>query len=242
MPSVDRVPATNSLIAGLPRAMRAQVLANCEPVQLEFGTPLGGPEVRIRHVYFPVDSFISLIAPADGESSLEMGLVGSEGVHGVSLALGVDASPLNALVQGSGPALRMSAAAFRREHARNLPFQQHLNRYLYVLMTQLAQSATCARFHVVEARLARWLLMTQDRAHSNCFHITHMFLAWMLGVRRASVTAAASALQSKRVLTYKRGDVMVLNRRGLERCACPCYRIDRNVYRRIMGSSSAPND
>ncbi len=235
---LERVP-TNGLIRSLPRTARNEVLAQCEEVDLHFGTKLVVPGGRVTHVYFPIDSFISLVAPADGASSLEVGLIGNEGMHGASLALGVNGSPLTVLVQGQGRALRMTAAAFRRQHAGNASFRDKLNRYLYVLMAQLAQSATCARFHVVDARLARWLLMTQDRAHSDHFHITHMFLAWMLGVRRASVTAAANALQTKGILTYKRGDVTVLNRRGLEGCACVCYQIDRSVYRKVMGKAPA---
>ncbi|MEP7063314.1 MAG: Crp/Fnr family transcriptional regulator [Betaproteobacteria bacterium] len=195
---------------------------------------------RTRHAYFPIQGFISLVTPVEGASALEVGLVGNEGMHGISLALGVDVSPLRSIVQGGGSALRMSAAAFKREHLESLDFRQQLNRYLYVLMSQLAQSAACTRFHQVDARLARWLLMTSDRAHADEFHITQTFLAWMLGVRRASVTVAALALQKKSLITYKRGAVIVLNRRGLEACACCCYQNDKDVYQRILGTKKRP--
>jgi CRP-like cAMP-binding protein len=235
MVPAGRSAAGNRLLAGLPAKDRKPLMARCEEVELSFGQVLDEPGERIGHVYFPVDSFVSLVTKAAGEASLEVGLVGDEGMHGVSLVLGIDASPLHALVQGAGPAYRMSAHAFRRECAARPALQRVLNRYLYVLMSQLAQSAACTRYHMIEARLARWLLMTQDRAHAETFSVTHEFLAWMLGVRRVGVTGAASALQRRQLISYRRGVVTVLNRRGLESASCPCYEINRNVYERILG-------
>jgi CRP-like cAMP-binding protein len=169
--------------------------------------------------------------------SLEVGMVGDEGMFGITLLLDVKASPLTGLVQGSGQALRMSASRFVRLAKDSLPFKQTLNRYLYVLTAQLAQSAACNRFHQLDARMARWLLMTQDRAHSNTFRLTHQFLAYMLGVRRAGVTEAAGRLQEKRLIQHRHGAVTVLNRIGLEAASCPCYGGFKDVYREHLGSA-----
>jgi len=193
---------------------------------------------RIRHAYFPIEGFISLITPAQGRGQLEIGLVGCEGMLGVPLLLGVNVSPLRAMVQGTGRAWRVDAVTLKQELATNAVVRTSLNRHLYVFLAQLMQTATCTRFHLIEARLARWLLMTRDRAHSNQFHLTHEFLAVMLGVRRVGVTRAASALQQRRLIRYHRGDISVLDVRGLERAACACYAIDNQIYSRIFSRGS----
>lgn len=193
------------------------------------------PGERVRHVHFPTAGFISLVTPIDGSTRLEVGLVGDEGMVGTPLVLGVATSPLQALVQGAGVSMRMDAAPFRRELGRSPALQLLLDRYLFVRMAQLAQTAGCTRFHLVEARLARWLLMTQDRARSNAFRITQEFLALMLGVRRAGVTRAATSLQKLRLIHYSRGAIVILDRPGLKAVSCGCYRTDRETYQRVLG-------
>lgn len=224
----------NHLIELLPRADRQRLLALCDPVDLVLSEVLAERAMPTAYVYFPIDGFISLVAQLEGYPGLEVGMVGREGMLGAQLALDVDTAPLHALVQGPGAAWRINAKDFRRELARSAALQATLHRYVYVLMAQLATSATCVRFHQVGPRLARWLLMSQDRAHSDAFRVTHEFLAYMLGVRRVGITVAAGALQTGGLIEYRRGDVTVLNRSGLEAAACSCYAADRSAYRAAL--------
>ncbi len=187
----------NHLIELLPRRDRARLLAVCEPFAPLLADVLCEPGQVTRHVYFPLQGFISL-------------------------------------VQGEGSAWRVAAPAFRAELARSPALQRSLNRYLYVLMAQQASSAACLRFHLIGPRLARWLLMSQDRAHSDSFHVTHRFLAYMVGVRREGITAAAGALQRDGLISCHRGDLVVLDRAGLEAAACGCYAAGKHAYAIVM--------
>ena len=227
-------PVANRLLDGLSRPLRRGLLAQCEPVELVFGEILCEPNRLFEHVHFPLTGFVSLVAPMAGHQPLEMGLIGNEGMLGATLALGVSTVPLRAIVQGSGSALRMPVAAFRRQLRDSPALQQQVNRYLYVLMAQLAQTAACTRFHEVGARLARWLLMTHDRAHADHFHLTHKFLADMLGVRRSGVTIAAGDLQRRDLIRYTRGEIHILDRRGLEAASCECYDAVVEDYARLL--------
>lgn len=227
--------AENHLIELLPRRDRQRLLAAAEPVELQVGTLLCRPGEAARHVYFPIDCYISLFTAVEGEPGLEVGLVGREGLVGVPLILGVSATALHGLVQGAGRAHRVAALPFRRELGASQALRCTVDRYLYVLMAQLALAGACTRFHHVGPRLARWLLMNQDRAQSDTFHLTQEFLAAMLGVRRVGITRAACELQGRGLILYHRGEISVLDRMGLEAAACGCYAADRGVYDRVLG-------
>ena len=226
--------AENHLIERLPRKDRLRLLALCEPCGLVSGAVLCEPGLPVRHVYFPVDGFISLVAPIDGKPALEVGMVGREGMLGAHMVLGVATVPLHAVVQGTGSARRIGAPAFRRELDGSVALQRMLKRYLYIVMSQLTGSAACLRFHAIAPRLARWLLMSQDRAHAGHFHVTHEFLAYMLGVRRVGITGAASVLQRDGLIEYHRGEVKVLDRSRLEAAACACYAEDQRAYAAVL--------
>lgn len=227
--------AQNLLIQRLPGADRKRLLAVCEPVQLVLADVVCEAGAQTREVYFPVDGFVSLLTQIDAHPSLEVGMVGREGMLGVQLALGVTVSPARGLVQGSGSAWRVGAAPFRRTLNDSAALQRTLHRYVCVQMAQLASAAACLRFHTIGQRLARWLLMSQDRAHSASFHVTHEFLAYMLGVRRVGITVAAGALQRNKLIEYHRGELTVLDRAGLEAAACTCYARDARTYTALMG-------
>jgi CRP-like cAMP-binding protein len=218
---------SNNLLAALPRKAYRRLLPALSPATLTFGEVLYEPGKPMRDVYFPNECLVSLLTLVEGHLALEVGMVGREGMVGVALALGITDSPMRALVQGGGPALRMSAKRFRAELARSAPLQRGVNRYIHELMGQISQTAACNRFHLVEARLARWLLMTRDRMGSPQFRMTQDFLSDMLGVRRVGVTQAASALQRKGLIEYRRGHIRILDQRGLEAAACSCYRVVR---------------
>jgi CRP-like cAMP-binding protein len=224
-------PAANSMLAALPRAYYQRLLGSLEPVALAFGQVLYEPGARIQHVYFPTDALVSLLTVVDGHLALEVGMVGREGMVGVSLSLGSDVSPVRALVQGAGAALRMRSARFRDEIRKSPHLRRELDRYTGVLMAQITRTAACNRFHVVEGRLARWLLMTRDRVRSEDFRLTHEFLGHMLGVRRVGVTKAAHALQGRRLIDYSRGKIRILDSKGLEAASCSCYRSVRELQR-----------
>jgi CRP-like cAMP-binding protein len=227
----------NQLVAALPQRSRSRFLADCEPVELQFATVLCVEGEPMRAVYFPMESVISLVTTLADGARLEVGMIGKEGMLGTSILLGVDISPQHAVVQGGGSALRMSAAAFRRHCKRDVDARELMNRFVHVLMEQLAQTAACTRYHRVERRLARWLLMTRQRVGNDRFHLTHEFLAYMLGVRRAGVTHAARSLQGRGLIDYRRGAITVLDPPGLQKASCSCYVRGNRIYQRTLGSA-----
>lgn len=233
--SLLKIPVSNALLGALPQKDREALLNDCERVELIFAEELYSAGEIIPYVYFPIEGFISLIMPVDDSANLEVGLCGNEGMLGITLILDIDTAPFRTLVQGAGSAFRITTALFRQQLAKSPALQQLLMRYLYVSIIQLALTGACTRFHLVEARLARWLLMTQDRAHSDNFHITHVFLAYILGVRRVGITKAATSLQQKKLIRYQRGNITILNRAGLEAAACSCYQADKETYQKILG-------
>jgi len=218
-------PASNRLLASLPAEDLQHLESLCEAVEVEVGDLLFEPGETVRFVYFPVDALVSLLAVAEGRMTLEVGSVGREGMIGASVALGHDQAQVRAVVQRAGRILRVGASDFCAEFSRNEALQHLLHRYTDNLLAQAIQIAVCSRFHVLEARLARSLLITRDRLQSEKFHLTHEFLAHALGVRRVGVTKAASALQNQKLITYSRGNIEILDSAGLEAVSCRCYEL-----------------
>jgi CRP-like cAMP-binding protein len=218
-----RVPVTNSLLAALPNKDHQLLLAHLQPVALSFGEVIYIAGEPIQHIYFPTDSMVSLVTLVAGHQDLEVGMVGHEGMLGIPLALGVNHSPVLARVQRAGMALRMTAAQFLQTFQKSELIQQLIYRYTFEWMEQLTQAAACNRFHRVEARLASRLLMTRDHVRSNRFHLTQDLLANMLGVRRVGVTKAAGNLRQRKLISYSRGEINILDGKGLEDAACQCY-------------------
>jgi CRP-like cAMP-binding protein len=199
-------------------------------VELRLSEIVGDAGSPTASVLFPIDGFVSLLAQVDGRHAIEVGMVGREGMLGIQLALGVATEPLRALVQGPGRALCLSATVFRREFCADPALRSTIDRYVYVLFVQNARAAACLRFHRIEQRLARWLLMCHDRAGADRFRVTHEFLAYMLGVRRVGVTVAAGAFQRRKLIAYDRGEMTIVDRAGLEQATCRCYASDRAAY------------
>jgi CRP-like cAMP-binding protein len=214
----------NRLLGAMPDKENQRLSACLEPVELSYGQLLYEPGDLIEHVYFPSDCPVSLLATVDGRQSLEVGLVGLDGMIGVPLALGGTRSSVRVLVQGSGAAMRMRAEDFLREFARSPALQGAVFSFINAFMVQVSQTAACNRFHIVEKRLARWLLMTRERVPSSRLQLTHQFLADMLGTRRESVTEAANLLKRRKLISSVHGYITIIDRRGLEAASCSCYR------------------
>jgi len=228
-----RVPMENRLLKALSREKRERLGAKLEPVSLPFKQMLYEADKPILHVYFPTNCVLSLVTEMEGES-IEVGTVGNEGMAGLPVLLGTDTIPSKCFVQIPGDAFRMGATALQDEVKGGGALHDVLLKYTHYLLTQATQSAACNRLHSAEERLCRWLLMTQDRVGSNWFPLTQDFMALMLGVRRATVSLTASALQHAGLIKYSRGKVTVVNREGLEGASCGCYMIVRKELERVL--------
>ena len=227
--NVNQKPS-NRLLAAIPKTEFNLLSAKMETLPLEFGAPIYEPGETIKRIYFPESGIISLLSAVDTDSTLEVGIVGSEGLAGVSVFLGVPISPNRALVQGSGVARTMTPRAFLTACKSSEKLSQAVRRFIHSLLTQISQSAVCNRYHLIEDRLARWLLMTHDRMRSDEFLITQEFLSNMLGVRREAVNKAAGDLQRRGLICYKRVLLTVIVRAVLEASACPCYKLIIKEY------------
>jgi CRP-like cAMP-binding protein len=225
---------TNSLIDTLPRTARNRLLSICEPVDLVSGHIVSGSDSAARHVYFPTGSILSLMTSSKDSPVLEIGMVGSEGMLGLQLVLAVGSVPLQANVSSPGTAWRIAAEPFNRELAGSRALQQSLNCYLQVTLLQFTAEARCVRFHQINQRLARWLLMTHDRTHANSFRVTQAHIAHLMGVRRVGIAKAAGAFQRRGMISYVRGVLTIVDRKALESESCGCYETARKTYARFM--------
>lgn len=237
------LPISNALLASLPRKTCQDLLPHLSPVSLSFGQVLYEQGQPMMSVFFPDTSLVSLLVVVEGDAALEVALVGREGMVGIPLSLGAHLSPVRALVQGEGSARRMGRSHFRAALQNHPALQAAVYGYTHALMAQIAQTAACNRFHHLNERLARWLLMTRDRVGSGEFRVTQEFLSAMLGVRRVGVTEAASAFRHQNLIEYSRGLITILDHDGLEAACCSCYPLDagragaRAKWRPPMGVS-----
>lgn len=234
MPINQCIPPMNCLLAGLPKVEYQRLIMRCETIDLVLNDVLCNAGDQIHYVYFPAKSIISLMKHIDADKNIEVSLIGNEGMLGSTLMLGVDIAPFRAVVQKSGATFRMPAKTFTHELEQSFMLEHQMKRYLYVSLSQLVQNAACNRFHLVEERLARLLLMFRDRVQSQRFHVTQESLAQMLGVRRVGVTMAAGSLQHKRLISYRRGDLKIHDNTGLEAASCSCYHKDNETYTRVF--------
>jgi len=213
----------NQLLAALPVKERERLLPSLKRVPLTLGDVIYEPDERIRYVYFPTSGVVSLLCTTNDGASIEAGTIGMEGMAGIPVFLGVDSSPNRAIVQIEGKALRMKANVFREITSLSGRFHDLLHLYTYALMTQMSLSVACNRFHNVEKRLARWLLMMQDRAQVDEFKFTQDLISQMIGTHRPHVSTAANNLHNAGLIRNGRGKIDILNREGLMKTACDCY-------------------
>jgi CRP-like cAMP-binding protein len=232
----DRLdPTKNRLLAALPREDYARILPRLGHVSFKLGEIVYESGGQMDYIYFPTTAIISLLYVMENGASAEMGMAGKEGLVGVALFMGGNTMPNRAVVQSAGGAVKMKADALREEFARGGMFQRLLLRYTQALLTQMSQTAVCNRLHEIEQQLCRWLLLSHDRLDSDELVMTQELIANMLGVRREGVTAAAGRLQEQGLISYVRGRITILDRRGLEAAVCECYKVVKDEYDRLLG-------
>ncbi|WP_417069694.1 Crp/Fnr family transcriptional regulator [Niveibacterium terrae] len=227
-------PFDNHILAAQPEEESARLLPNLERVSLTLGEVLCEPDLRISHAYFPATSIISLLCVMEDGCSVGAAVVGNEGVIGVSLFMGGETTPCQAVVQSAGDAYRLKGQYLKEEFCRSGPMQRVLLRYTQALFTQMAQTAVCNRRHSLEQQLCRWLLLSLDRLPSRELIVTHEHIANMLGVRREGVTEAAGNLQRAGLIEYHRGHMTILDRPGLESRVCECYAVVKRECDRLL--------
>jgi len=221
----SQLPIANKILAALPRWEYQRLAEHLETVELVEGEVLSEPGEVMRYVYFPGTALLSLLTLVDDSDVFAVGLVGREGMASVAVALGSTNSPFRTLVQCSGHVVRMKSKTFFKEFRECHALREMVLQYVLSLTTLIAQTAACNRYHVIEERLARWLLMTRDRLSSDHFHMTHEMLGHLMGVRRVGVTNAAHALKERNLIDYSRGAIDIIDGPGLQDAACSCYRM-----------------
>jgi CRP-like cAMP-binding protein len=232
----SNMPLENRILAALGDGEREGIFPYLEQVSLPVGEVLFEPGDRVRQIYFPINSVVSMLAAMENGTTVEAGVIGNEGVVGISTILGAETSMVQGLVQVSGEALRIPAEPLMAEFKRGGKLQAFILRHTHTLFTMVSQTAACNRLHTVEERLARWLLTTRDRVESDEFLLTQEFIARMLGTRRAGVTVAAGILQQAGLINYRRGRIFIIDRERLEEVSCECYRIVKEEYDRYLGA------
>ncbi|WP_291010524.1 Crp/Fnr family transcriptional regulator [Hydrogenophaga sp.] len=232
-------PHQNHLLESLPDAEWQRWLPQLELVDLPLGKVLYESGAPLSFVYFPTNAIVSLVYVLEDGSSSEIAMVGSEGVVGVSIFMGGGSTPSRAVVQNAGIGYRVSAAFVKAEFERSSPVMHLMLRYTQALLTQMSQTAVCNRHHALDQHLCHWLLLSLDRMPENELVMTQELIAIMLGVRRESVTAASRKLQELGLIRYSRGRISVLDRPGLERRACECYRVVKSEYDRLLPEMEA---
>jgi CRP-like cAMP-binding protein len=231
----DRLdPTKNRLLVALPREEYERILPRLGHVSFKLGEVVYESGGQMDYIYFPTTAIISLLYVMENGASAEMGMAGKEGLVGVALFMGGNTMPNRAVVQSAGGAVRMKADALQEEFARGGMFQRLLLRYTQALLTQMSQTAVCNRLHEIEQQLCRWLLLSHDRLDSDELVMTQELIANMLGVRREGVTAAAGRLQEQGLISYVRGHIKILDRRGLEAAVCECYKVVKDEYDRLL--------